>query len=175
MRWLWITPLILLGVGLLMYGFGMLRPRTHVARTRARYASAPDSVWRVISDFDHWAEWQPGMKRVERLPEQNGPTTLITEGSWGEIPMRIEAFEPPRLMRSYLDGGVFSGRWTWELEADGDGTVVTLTEEGEVGNPFFRTMMVFHDNYGTMLAVLGALGTRLGETVVPGRLDASAR
>jgi carbon monoxide dehydrogenase subunit G len=171
MRWFLIAPVVLLVLGAVMAGIGLFRPRTHVARARTRLAAAPDAVWNVISDFERWPEWQPGMKRVERLPAGNGPTTLITEGSWGEMPMRIEAFEPATRLVTFLDGGVFTGRWTWQLEAAPEGgTVVTLTEEGEVGNPFFRTMMIFNDNYKTMLGVLGAMGTRLGEAVTPERL-----
>lgn len=172
MRWLLVVPAVLAVLAALVFVVGLFRPRSHVARTRARFASPAASIWAVISDFERWAEWQPGMKRIERLPERDGLPALITEGEWGEMPMEIEVLEPPRRLVTFVDGGVFRGRWTWELEpAAGGGTVVTLTEEGEIDNPFFRAVMIFHDNYKTMLGVQRALAGRLDETVEAERVE----
>jgi len=172
MRWVLMGPVVLVFVVALMFVIGYFRPKVHVARTRSRLASSPDAVWNVISDYGHWAEWQPGLKRVDRLPDTEGPTTLITEGPWGEMPMRIEDLTPPSRMITFLDGGAFRGRWTWEIQpAEEGGADVTITEEAEIPNPFFRTLMVFHDNYRTQIEVQRALGRRLGETVEPARLD----
>lgn len=172
MRWLLIAPLVLLAVGVIMYLIGLLRPRTHTARTRLHLTSSPEPVWGVITDHEHWAEWQPGLKRVELLPETEGMTALVAEGSWGEMPMRIEVSDPPRRFVTFLDGGTFSGRWTWELEAAPEGgTVVSLREDGEVGNPLFRTTTIFHDNHKSMLGALRGLAARLGETAEPAKVD----
>jgi len=172
MRWVLMGPVVLVIVVALMFAIGYFRPRIHIARTRSRLASPPDAAWNIIADYSRWAEWQPGFKRVERLPDTDGPTTLITEGAWGEFPMRIEELTPPTRMITFLDGGMFRGRWTWEVTPTADGgTDVTITEEAEIPTPFFRSMMMFHDNYKTQIAVQRALGRRLGETVEPVKLD----
>lgn len=170
MRWFLIAPFVLLALGCLMYLVGLLRPRLHTVRSRLRLASTLEPVWEIVADHEQWADWQPGLKRVELLPETEGMTTLIAEGSWGEMPMRIEACEPPHRLVTFVDGGTYSGRWIWELEAAPDGgTVVTLTEEGEVRNPLFRTATMFHDNHKSMLRALRALATRMGESAEPTR------
>ena len=172
MRWVLMGPVVLVIVVALMFVIGYFRPKAHVARTRTRFASAPDAAWTIISDYGRWPEWQPGLKRVERLPDTDGPTTLITEGAWGEIPMRIEELTPPTRMITFLDGGAFRGRWTWEVRPTEDGgSEVTITEEAEIENPFFRSMLMFHDNYKTQLELQRALGRRMGETVEPVKLD----
>jgi uncharacterized protein YndB with AHSA1/START domain len=172
MRWALIVVGVIAVLVVLTFVVGRFRPRAHSARTQGRFASPPDSVWAVISDYQHWAEWQPGTKRVERLPDRGGRTTLITEGTWGEMPMQIEAFEPPRRLITFLDGGVFRGRWIWLLEPTAEGgTSLTITEEAEIDNPFFRALMIFNDNYKTMLGMQRALGRRLGETVEPASVE----
>ena len=47
---------------------------------------------------------------------------------------------------------------------------VSVTEEGRVDSPFVRALMLFHDNWTTMITFHRALGTRLGEVVEPERL-----
>ena len=171
MRWFLIAPVVLFAVGVVMYLLGLFRARSHTVRARARFASPPDTVWKIVADFERWAEWQPGLKRVELLPGVNGMTTLIAEGSWGEMPMRIEVAEPPRRLVTFLDGGTYTGRWTWDLEAVPEGgTIVTLTEEGEVRNPFFRTAMILNDKHKSILAAQTGLAAELRETVTPERI-----
>ncbi len=42
----------------------------------------------------------------------------------------------------------FSGTWTYEIKPTGTGRELTLTEDGEVGNPIFRVMQkVFFSPY----------------------------
>jgi hypothetical protein len=172
MRWVLMGPVVLVIVVGLMFVIGYFRPRAHIARTRTRFASSPRDAWTIISDYRRWAEWQPGLKRVDRLPDTEGPTTLITEGPWGEVPMRIEEMAPPTRMVTFLDGGMFRGRWTWEVSpTENGGSDVTITEEAEIDNPFFRSLLMFRDNYRTQLEVQRALGRRLGETVEPVKLD----
>ena len=109
---------------------------------------------------------------MSRLPDRDGKTTLITEGSWGEMPMQIEVSEPPRRLVTFLDGGVFRGRWSWLLEPTPEGgTTLTITEEAEIDNPFFRALMIFNDNYRTMLGMQAALGQRLGESVAASKVE----
>jgi hypothetical protein len=65
-------------------------------------------------------------------------------------------------VKEILPGGFFHGSWTWELAGEGDGTQLTITERGTVENPFFRGMMIFHDNTKSARLYAEALGKRLG-------------
>jgi hypothetical protein len=49
-----------------------------------------------------------------------------------------------RLVTRIVDRGLpFGGSWTYELEPSGDGTRITITENGEVYNPVFRFVSRF--------------------------------
>lgn len=171
MKWLFIGVgvVVLLVVATLIVG--MLRPAGHVARTQATYAQPPEAVWAVLADYERWSEWNPEVKTVERLADRGGHTMLNVVGSWGAAPTELVEVDPPRRLATRMDAGSFRGGWSYDLApAPGGGTVLTVTEEGEVDNPFFRAMMIFHDNYATMMAFHGALATRLGGTVTPERV-----
>jgi hypothetical protein len=66
-----------------------------------------------------------------------------------------------------MDQGTFAGSWDWELTAVPGGTVVTVTESGDVRSAFFRALIIFHDNAATMLAFHHAFARRLGVSVRP--------
>jgi hypothetical protein len=165
-RLLMIVGGILVGLVLLALVVGLLRPAGHVAATRAEYLAAPAEVWSAVSDWERWGEWQPEIRTVERLDDRNDHPVLMTSGSWGNMPMEIMESDAGRRFVTELDGGAFRGRWTYELERTERGTMLTITEEGEVTNPFFRALMIFHDNHATMFDYHRALGSRLGVEVV---------
>ena len=75
----------------------------------------------------------------------------------------IERSEPPRLLVTRIEPGLpFGGTWTYELAPDAGGSVLTITERGEVYNPIFRFMSRFifgHDS--TLAGYMAALHTRL--------------
>ena len=166
MRWILIIGAVLVGLILLIVVVGMTRPSHHVAQTRGKYDKPPMDVWRVVSDYDRWSEWNPEIKSVTPLPEQNGRRMINVVGSWGTAPTVIAAWNPPSKLRTEMDAGSFSGSWSYEMTPTGDGgTLLTITEEGDVGNPIFRAMMIFHDNKATMRSFHAALAKRLGTSV----------
>jgi hypothetical protein len=160
---------------LLVFLYGLTRPEGHVASTQARYDAAPEVLWATLADFERWPEWNPEVQSVAPLPEQNGHPVLDVVGSWGSAPTELAVVDPPRRLRIEMDAGDFAGSWSYELTAVPEGgTLLTVTEEGRVRSPFFRALMVFHDNYATMEAFHRALGTRLGEDVVAERLGGTS-
>jgi hypothetical protein len=172
MRWVMYAIAALIGLILLAALVGLTRPRGHVARTQAEYAKPPAEVWQVVSDFDRWHEWNPEIKAVQQLPDRNGHRAVSVKSSWGDAATEFTVWEPPSKLRSDMDAGSFSGSWTYELSPTANGaTLLTVTEQGEVGNPLFRTMMMFHDNYETMTSFHHALAKRLGVTVQPVRVE----
>ncbi|MGH7541290.1 MAG: SRPBCC family protein [Gemmatimonadota bacterium] len=166
MKWILLALAGLFGLVLLLVAVGLLRPRDHVARTRVHLATSAVEAWAVLADLDRWDEWSPDIESMERLPDRDGRPVWRARGKWGE-PTEVRESDPPRLLRTFVDGGSFQGTWTYELEPEGGGSRLTITEHGEVGNPFFRGMMVFRDEGVSMRAFLAAFGTRLGESVRP--------
>lgn len=172
MRWVWYVLVGVVALAMLAVIVGLTRPRGHVATTRAEYAKAPTEVWAVIADFQHWHEWNPEIQSVEPLPERNGHPAVNVKSSWGTAATEFTVWDPPSKLRSDMNAGSFSGSWTYELAPTATGgTLLTVTEAGEVGNPLYRTMMLFHDNYETMTSFHHALAKRLGVSVQPVRVD----
>ena len=63
------------------------------------------------------------------------------------------------------------GTWTYELREQDGGTLVTVTEDGEICNPFFRVMSKLVFGYHrTQESYLNALGQKFGEEVTVERL-----
>ena len=166
MRWVLIIAGLLVGLVLLVVVVGMTRPSHHVAQTRATYDKPPAEVWSVVSDYERWSTWNPDVKSVTPLPDRNGRRMINVVGSWGTAPTAIAVWNPPSKLRTEMNAGSFSGSWTYEIApAQDGGTLLTITEEGDVGNPIFRAMMIFHDNEATMRSFHEALAKRLSANV----------
>jgi hypothetical protein len=76
----------------------------------------------------------------------------------------VERRENERLVRKIADPKLpFGGVWIIELERDGSGTtVVTVTEDGEVYNPFFRLISrYFVDQSASIEEYLDGLSKRM--------------
>lgn len=177
MKWIvWILA-ALVGLVVIALVIGWLRPVAHVARTEAEYAAPPGEVWAVLTDFAAWDDWNPEIASMERLEDRDGRAVWLAKGGWGDLPTEIVRAEPPDegssgVLETFVDGGAFQGTWIYELAPSVPGTRLRITERGEVSNPLFRAMMIFHDNYASMRAFHEALATRLGEEVTVEELGA---
>jgi len=149
---------------------GCFFPRYHVAARSLRSRRPPEDVWNVISDYAAVPAWHPEIKAVERLPDRNGHDV------WRETDRRgypvqletVEAVAPRRLVRAIADErGPFSGQWEFDIEAVEEGSRVTLTERGQVPNPFFRLMFrLFMTPTFYLEIYLKALAVKLGDAPV---------
>ena len=158
----------LLVVVLIVVVVGALLPKGHVASRRAQFSAPPDRVFAIISDVGGTAAWRKDIKKIELLSSDDGKPMFREHGGHDAITYRVEAIEPPRLMRVRIaDPNLpFGGAWTYELapREGGGGTERTITERGEVYNPVFRFMSRFvFSQTATIDAYLRALGTKLGE------------
>lgn len=164
MKWL------LLGVGgivavlLLVTAVGASLPEGHVAAVTAHMDAPPESVWAAVSDLESLPEWWSELQATERLPDQDGRPAWRQVSSLGPLDLRVDSVEAPRLLVTTITGDQpFGGSWTYELEPSGAGTRLTVTERGQVYNPFFRFVSRFVLGYhGTLESYVGALADRLG-------------
>jgi uncharacterized protein YndB with AHSA1/START domain len=153
----------------LVFISGLLLPRKHVASRRARYRAHPEEIWKVLVDPASFPEWRKDIAAVEILQASEGRPRWRETTRFGKIPFeRAEAEEPRRLVVRITDPDLpFGGLWTYEIEPAGTGSVLTITEEGEIRNPAFRLLSRIGGQSRTIEGVLRALGMRFEEDVTP--------
>jgi uncharacterized protein YndB with AHSA1/START domain len=142
---------------------GFVLPRGHVATHVVRYPVGPDSVWAVVTDFQSVPRWFAGVRSSIRVADINGHPTYREDLDGFKAELETAEWDPPRrLVRVvHSENAGFRGSWTWLLAPDGNGTRLTMIEQGEVDNPLFRVMVAMMDETATIRAYADALGARL--------------
>lgn len=142
---------------------GLMLPKGHRASRTITLAASPETVFAAITDFKRYPDWRSDVKKIEI--EGSGQGALVREENrTATIPYRIEVLAPvSRLVMRIADPKLpFGGTWTYELQAAGNGTSLTLTEDGEVYNPIFRVLQkVFFSPYKTIDTFLDNLKRRV--------------
>jgi uncharacterized protein YndB with AHSA1/START domain len=135
---IWIAYLAggLVGLVLLVALVGLALPRGHTATRSAVIAAPRAAVWAALVDVDAYPRWRRKLPRVER----RGATRFVEHGKDGAIAYEVVEERAPerRVTRIADDKLPFGGTWTYELAPEGDGTRLTITEDGFVKNPVFR-------------------------------------
>jgi len=158
----------------ILFLIGALLPRSHHASSRITLHHAPADVWAVVRNPAALQGTWKELKSSTRLPDAAGKE--VWEQNAGGWPMRIiiEESTPPSRLVTRIDAApdaAFGGTWTYQLDAEGGGTRVTVTEDGYVSNPLFRVMMLAMGVHRTADGYLRALGAKLGEAVQPIHLN----
>jgi len=141
MRWLLIIVAIIIGLVVIVYMVGMILPRKHVAVVQALIPATSEKVWNRITAVAQFPNWRKDMTTIQ----------IVNDSEWTEvsgrmrIPMKMQEREPMRRMVAVINSKdlPFSGEWVYELQPQGDSTLVTITENGEVGPPIFRFVSKF--------------------------------
>jgi len=140
-------------------------PKQHQASRTITLAAAPVVVFAAIADFKRYPEWRPDVKTIEVEGDGSQGSLVREKNKHGTIPFRIEVLAPPRrmVMRIADPKLPFGGTWTYDLQPAGNGTSLTLTEDGEVYNPIFRVMQkLFFSPYKTIDTFLDNLKRHIG-------------
>jgi hypothetical protein len=137
MRTLIIAAGVVLTALLVILVIGWRLPVAHVVTRSAQLPAGPDTLFALISDFDSYGTWRSGVKRVEvdslgKRFKEDGPD--------GALPFEVTESDPPRrlVIRIADESLPFGGRWTYEVSVSPAGSLLRITEEGEVYNPLFR-------------------------------------
>ena len=158
-----ITGGVLLAITGIVIAIGYLLPQAHAATRDATFAQPPDRVFAVLQDVERYPSWRSDVEAVEMVVR--GPAPRWRErGRHGTITFEMqEAQAPSRMVTRIADTSLeFGGSWTYVLSANGIGTRLTITENGEVYNPIFRFMSRFvFGHTATMDAFLSDLGRHL--------------
>jgi hypothetical protein len=153
MRWvIWIAAAIAIA-GILIVLIGYSLPVRHSVTRRARVALPPEATFALLADVDGYRAWRPGVKALERQPDRDGRPAWTEDAGGMKIPMYFERMEPPSLLVGRIaDPSLpFGGTWTYRIAAATSGSDVTITEDGEIYNPFFRFMSRFVFGYSRTL------------------------
>jgi hypothetical protein len=166
-----IVVLIMISFVLAVPMVGLFLPRGHVVARAITLHQSPDTIWRVITDFDAAPAWRPNVTRIERLPAQQGVPIWREHYQSGDTLTfaTLESIAPARLVREIADPDLpFGGRWVYEIAPTDGGSRVTITEHGDVSNPVFRVVSrLLMDQAATIDEYLLNLGMKFGESVAP--------
>lgn len=168
MKWILWPALTLATVILLIWIVGAILPKSHSVSRSLRVNQPPVSVWPVIIGPPNW---RPDIKAYQELPphdghrmwsetDKNANTVTYEETEAGLVPgsspvwRRVTRIADPKLP--------FGGTWTIEVTPAEDGSIVTITENGEVYNAFFRFASRFIIGHSaTIDAYMNALRVKL--------------
>lgn len=164
MKWLWMGLLTVAAILGIVAGIGALLPQKHSATRSAHFQQPPQAVWDVITGPP---TWRPNVKRFENLPPRNGHRMWKEMDAHGNA-VTYEAIEetPPfRLITQISDPSLpYGGMWVHEISLEPGGSMLQITENGEIYNPIYRFMSRFVFGYSaTIDAFIQALHARLGE------------
>lgn len=165
MRWLLVVTGIVVGAAVVVLVIGAALPVAHVAAVRVQLGAPPDSVFAAISQPATAPEWRSDLESVEILSQPGERVRWRETTSGGPIRLAAEEVQPPVRFVTLIDdpGLPFGGRWIHEIEPDRGGTLVTITEEGEVYNPLFRFVSRFIlGHYATLERYGGDLASHFG-------------
>ena len=172
MKWLLVVLAVVVVIIVVIITIGFALPKRHTAAVRARYSQPRDSLYGAIVDVESGPSWRTGMKRVDVMKRE--PLTWKETASWGELTMVMDEAVPSTRVVSRIadESGGFGGVWTYEIAGDANGSVLTITEDGEVFSPVFRFMSKFvFGHYKALETYARDLGRRFGEDVAPERVN----
>ena len=139
MKWIIIVLVVLIVLIAIMYLIGYFMPVKHTARISARFNNrTPSEIWTAITNVKAYSEWRSGLKAVEVIDDKNWKETAQGD----VIQYQAEVVEPEKRFISRIVNKdlPYGGHWVYEVNAEPAGTLLTITENGEVYNPLFRFM-----------------------------------
>ena len=161
---------VLASIVFVVVAIGYSLPVAHTARRSVALNAASGDVWAAITDVSAYPTWRSDVDSVEVLAPVNGQQAWREISGGDRISYAMTAVNPPsHLVSRITDRDLpFGGEWEYEVTQLGTGTRVTITERGEVYNPFFRFVSRFIIGHTVTLdGYLRALGRKFGEEVEP--------
>jgi hypothetical protein len=135
-----VVALVVIALAIALVGRSL--PIGHIASRTAVFRRPPEDVWDAIND----------------------PALMSSRGV-GEVKFETLESVPPKLLVRRVAGETdFGGTWTCEIAASPGGSTLTITENGEIYNAFFRVVSRYIvGHHRTIDGTIAALRKRLGE------------
>lgn len=159
----------LTAVALALIGVGQSLPVRHTVARCVPVPAAPAAVWARITDHVREPEWRAHLERVERSADVDGRPAWREVSGREQLTLVTVRADPPRtLVRRIGPGLPFGGTWTITVQPAPAGSLVTVTEHGEVYNALFRVVGRFVLGYHrTADGYLRALARSFGGDAQP--------
>ena len=145
---------------------GLATPREHVVSRTTTLRAQPDRVRQLIRDVAAYDKWRDDLIEVEIVDPHEPGLRWREISTGGSVLFGMTEDEPPtRFAAEVLDEDIpWGGAWTWELEPSDEGTRLTITERGFVGNPIFRFIGTHFIGFtGSIDKFINAVARQLGE------------
>lgn len=154
------------GAGVLAFLAGAALPAEHRTTAMEIFDRAPEAVWRVLTDLEGMPSWRSDLVRIERLPEADGRVSWLEIGSGKDRVMELTESDPPRRLVIHCreDGRPGLPERIVLLRATAGGTLVTVSERDQVGNPLFRVLVRLGARESPARRLLADLQDRLSAT-----------
>jgi hypothetical protein len=143
LKWIVLAVAVPFALVLLCAVIGAFLPLQHVASASVRLRGSPAEVYALIRDVAKMPAWRRDVRSVEMLAADGRCYREV--GSNGTISYEITEEHPPlRMVTRIADDTLpFGGSWEFALSLGPDGTLVAITERGEIRNVFFRALSRF--------------------------------
>jgi hypothetical protein len=167
MKWILLAGAVAITIVAIVTIVGALLPKKHTVSRSARFRQPPTVVFETISGPP---TWRPDVRSFEELPDRDGHKVWREVDNHGQKITfeRVESNPPASMVTRIADPKLpFGGSWSHRISPiDGGGSLLTITEAGEVYNPIFRFVSRFIIGHSTSIdKYLTALGKKLGEEV----------
>ena len=105
-------------------------------RTEIQISAPIDQVWQVLTDFDHWEDWNPMVTQVSGNVSVGSKLNITMRGPDTKDAMKYQPtlleVNPPRGLRwraTMMSGLMFTNDRVFELSEKNGGTVLVNKEE----------------------------------------------
>ena len=168
--------LLALALAVLILLCGSLLPATHTECLQLELPGSPESVFTLLTDYEHASTWRPGIVRVERAGEHDGHLLLrewVSEKTSRVVEV-VESSAPARLVTRSSDAqALFQGTSELTLTSVGAGTRLRVALSASTGNPVGRLLARFPgfltwSARRNLAALALRLGTKAAATACPG-------
>lgn len=131
-----------------VYFVGLLLSPKTTASVSGRIEAEPQQVWDYVINTS-----APGSSesptRAHQATSEQGSTTSVRPPRDGQPGITVEKRIDAELLVVTFDDGrhPYVGTWTFELDQVHGGTLLTVTEHGEISDPFYRALsrVLFRD------------------------------
>jgi len=148
-----------------VFVIGSLLPKRHVVSRAASFQAAPEKLFPLIVGPQNW---RPDVLGCEAVADSSGREFQRETTRNGNV-ITYELLErvPPTSVtrRIATENLPYSGSWSFSIQPGNGGSVVRITENGEVSNPVIRFVSMFLDHTRSLDAYLQALGRASGQQV----------
>lgn len=146
MKYLLIILGIIILIPAIVWLIGMTLPQSHTAEVSRQIAAPPEEIFFLITNIENFPDWRSHVDRVEMVGKNSGNLEW-REYYTNEDPISfriVDLAENRFLVTEIADKNLpFGGSWTYKVEPEGEYTLLTITEHGEVYNPIFRFVSTF--------------------------------